>query len=193
MEKEAEFKRSLDEKLLPTDVRFFFASYHALPDKDDRDAYASFAASSGRGKVSDVIVEPSIQNQPIYMLQYVRGNNGEKLLLFYDNGCYGACLSTRACASLSTETQRPGPTALEVAGGQRVEIPYGIERFWLPMVSEDGKKRVATIEGLQMDKVSTRFPEWPLKQVWEELNAAFTRSILPRRCRQQKLKLEDSR
>ena len=176
MEKEAEFKRSLDEKLLPTDVRFFFASYHALPDKGDRDVYASFAASGGRGKVDDVIVEPSIQNQPIYMLQYVKGTNGEKLLLFYDNGCYGACLSTRACASLDTETQRPGPTALEVAGGQRVEIPYGIERFWLPMVSEDGKRRVATIEGLQMDKVSTRFPEWPLKQVWEELNAVFTKS-----------------
>ncbi len=176
MEKEAEFKRSLDEKLLPADVRFFFASYHALPNKTERDACTSFAASSSKGKVDDVIVEPSVLQQPIYMLQYIAGNNGEKLLLFYDNGCYGACLSTRACASLDTETQRPGPTALEVAGGQRIEIPHGIERFWLPLNSEDGRRRVATIEGLQMDQVSTRFPEWPLKQVWEELNAVYSKS-----------------
>ena len=173
MERESEFKKSLDEKLINNDVRFFFASYHSLPENSDGDAYKSFAASSKRCDVGDVIVEPSVNNQPIYMLQYVKGANGEKLLLFYDNGCYGACLSTRACAALETETQRPGPTALEVAGGQRINIPHGIERFWLEMNSDDGKKRVATIEGLQMDSVSTRFPQWPLNKVWGELNQVY--------------------
>ena len=71
--------------------------------------------------------------------------HNEKLLCFYDSGCYNACLSERAYAALDTVTVSPGPTTLEVAGGTRVTLPYGNEKFWLELNTQKDKKSVAKL------------------------------------------------
>lgn len=177
MEKEAEFRATLDSNLISPDVRLYFASYHsAASDTEDGDTVATFANATDINK-ENIVVEPEVKESPVYMLQYIEGKNGEKLLVFYDNGCFGAGMSDRAYAALDTVSVRPGPTTLQVAGGQSVVLPFGDEKFWLELDNEDSsQKRFATFRGLRMQDVSCKFPCWPLAEVWQELSTAYTKS-----------------
>ena len=170
MERETEFKASLDQGKLGTDARFFFATYHSAGTKPSCDEAAFASVHDGAG---DVHIEPDVNDCPVYLLQYVAGKHNEKLLCFYDSGCYNACLSERAYAALDTVTVSPGPTTLEVAGGTRVTLPYGNEKFWLELNTQKDKKSVATLQGLRMVEVSCKFPVWPLADAWQEIATAY--------------------
>lgn len=172
---EAEFIKTLDKSLIECDVKFFFASYQA-----------DLGAATSDGAVDDAIflnnkdpakyeIEPEVDGSPIYQLQYVPGKNGEKLMVFFDSGCWSSGLSDVAYAALDTHTLKSGPTTLQVAGGIQVEVPYGQERFWLQLAEAgtNNREKVATFSGLRMANVSCTFPEWELKSVYEEITNEY--------------------
>ena len=171
----AEFIKQLDKSLIESDVKFFFASYQCTTNTTpevDANIEAAFLADKDEAMIE---IEPEIKNCPIYQLQYVKGKNGEKLLLFYDLGCWSSGLSNAAYAALDTHTVREGPTRLQVAGGAEIDVPYGEEKFWLELDNSDkgSKKKLATFTGLRMENVSCPFPKWPLTQVYNEITQAF--------------------
>ena len=172
MEREPEFKASLDQKLISSDVRFYFASYHALPCEEEESVDCTYAAVTG---CSETVVEPEVKGSAIYMLQYVQGRDDEKLLVFYDSGCYSSTMSDRAYSSLDTVTVRSGPTTLHIAGGLTIDLPYGEEKYWLQLFDEGGRKKLATFRGLRMCDVSGKFPEWQLQEVWKELALEYAK------------------
>lgn len=122
---------------------------------------------------ANVEIVSDIQHNPIYLLQYIPGQDNSKLLLFFDSGCWGSVINSRAVASLHTQSVRPGPTRLEVAGAHSIEVPYGDEQFYLELEGNSNQRKYAELTGLHMDEVSSSFPEWPLVEVWEELNMAY--------------------
>lgn len=169
-ELEHEFIKTLNPEQLPkSGARFFFNSslYSMAP--DDGDDVELPPAQKG------YMVLPDVNEAPIYMLQYI-GSEENPLLSFYDSGCMGAALSNRAYSILETETVRPGPTTLNVAGGEEILIEYGEERFRLPLA---GTKALATLTGLRLASITNKFPMWELQAAWDELNSSY-RSENPR-------------
>ena len=178
MEREAEFKASLDQNLIKPDVHFYFATYHAAGDDDNDDSknIDSIAVNGPDVDSNDeIFVEPEVKDSPVYLLQYIEGKNGEKLLTFFDSGCYSAGLSDRAYAALDTVTTREGPTTLQVAGGAKILLPHGDEQFWLELCSDKGQKSFATLRGLRMSEISCKFPTWPLTEAYNELILEYTK------------------
>ena len=107
---------------------------------------------------------------PIYMVQAVKGGNGVTLLVFYDSGCTGASMSSRAYKVLECETVREGPTLLNVASGRTLEIKHGDERFSLELTEPN---RRATITALRMDDVTNSFPNWETQEAFEEISRGY--------------------
>ncbi len=101
------------------------------------------------------------------------------LLVFYDSGCSTAVLSDRAHYSLNPIVVSNGPTAVDVAGGKTIMIPYGDERFHLQI--EDGDRVKATITGLRMPHVTTPFPLVKLKEAWLDL-CDHAKNVQPNLC-----------
>lgn len=150
------------------DNKGFFASFPTGP------SVSAPAPAEILNSGSDVVIVSDISDNPIYLLQYLEGQDKSKLLMFYDSGCWGSVINSKAMASLHTQTVRPGPTRLEVAGAHTIEVPYGDEQFYLELEGNSNQLRYAELTGLHMDEVSSTFPEWPLVEVWEELNQAYT-------------------
>jgi hypothetical protein len=177
MEREADFKASLDQNLIKPDVHFYFATYHAAGDDDDDSKNVDSIAVNGQDVDSDdeIFVEPEVKDSPVYLLQYIEGKGGEKLLTFFDSGCYSAGLSDRAYAALDTVTTREGPTTLQVAGGAKILLPHGDEQFRLELYKEKGPKSFAMLRGLRMSEISCKFPIWPLTEAYNELISEYTK------------------
>ena len=172
---EHDFIKTLDRSKLECDAKFFLACYMSSnPGTPESDALDEAVFLNGRDPLT-IEIEPEIKDCPIYQLQYVAGKNNEKLLVFYDTGCWSSGLSNNAYAALDTVTVREGPTTLQVAAGAEISIPYGEEKFWLPLdgKSLQGKQRMATFTGLRMENVSCSFPHWPLKKVYDDISAEF--------------------
>ena len=172
---ELEFVKTLDRSKLECDAKFFLACYMSSnPSTPETDAIDEAVYLNGRDP-TNIVFEPEVKDCPIYQLQYVAGKNNEKLLVFYDTGCWSSGLSNNAYAALDTVTVRHGPTTLQVAAGAEISIPYGEEKFWLPLdgKSEKGKQRMATFTGLRMENVSCSFPNWPLRKVYDDITAEY--------------------
>ena len=120
-----------------------------------------------------ITILPDVMNPSIYMCQTVPGTSGLPMLVFFDSGCSSASISSRAYRMLDCIEARPGPTFLNIAGGNTIKIPYGDERFTLEL-TEDAATR-ATISALRMDQVTSRFPYWPLQAAWDLLALNYTK------------------
>ena len=171
--READLIESLNKKYVKKDAKFFFS---------DATLYSCLTARPSTpppdhpfGK--DVTVEPDVKEVAIYMLQYVPGPQKEKLLMFYDSGCFGAGLSDRGYSILDTTCMRPGPTRMDVAGGKVVTVPHGDERLYLDLDSEGGKRHLATITALRMPEISSEFPIWPLQEAFDEIQNSYQKEI----------------
>ena len=103
----------------------------------------------------------------IYMVQTIKGQGNVPLLVFYDSGCTGASISSRAHSVLDTTVVREGPTTLNVAGGRTINVEYGDERFQLPIHGSDD---VATLVALRLDEVTNTFPCWRLQAAFEDVS-----------------------
>ena len=161
-EHERAFIADMDQSLVRPGLRFFFNQ-----NMFQLDAQVLVSGCTPENVLDD-ITSPSI-----FMLQHVE-HDGQVMLLFYDSGCGGAALSNKASEILSSICVREGPTLLNVAGGATVRIEGGDEQFHLPL---DGSKMSATLTGLKMPTVTTRFPTWDISKAWEniekDLNSNF--------------------
>ena len=197
---ETEFIESLNKKFLPANTKFFFT--HVRPQSPipptqqtctqqtenakTRDATQKRPENCGEGGKSGAyfafkklpfddktIIEPDEENDPIYMLQYIPGPKNEKLLCFYDTGCFGAAISERGYAVLPSTCVRPGPTVMDVAGNQQLILPDGDEQIFVELDREDSLKHVAKVTALRMQNISSRFPLWPLTEAYDDLKNGY--------------------
>jgi len=153
-ENERAFIADMDQSLVRPGLRFFFNQ-----NMFQLDAQVPISGCTPENVLED-ITAPSI-----FMLQYVE-HDGKVMLLFYDSGCGGAALSNRASTILSSICVRDGPTLLNVAGGATVRIEGGDEQFHLPL---EGSKMSASLTGLKMPTVTTRFPTWDISKAWAKI------------------------
>ena len=165
-----EYVKSLDQKSIPKNLRFFFNKQAIFSSSEPGPVPAPIPPNVDE---NSVIIEADIKDPAMYMLQTVKAPNGAEMLVFYDTGCYGAALSERAYGLLTTTTVRPGPTKLEVASGRVITIEHGDEQFLIELDTDGAKAKFATVTALRLDKVSTEFPEWSLQEAWDQLNQGY--------------------
>ena len=166
---EVDFIKSLDPSLIASDVRFFFNTTLG--------AYEMNTTTFETAKIVTVdgqLVNPDIMEPSIFMLENLVVN-GTELLLFYDSGCAGASISTKAASVLKSVCVRPGPTFMEVAGGRTIKLDTGDDQFFLDLNEGNAK---ATITALKMQEITCPFPTWELKEVWEEINSDY-KALVP--------------
>ena len=173
-EMHSEFIETLDKNLVPEDVKFFFTdvaafSSNARPPTNTTEEWSP-------EWIGDAEIIEDCRESAVYMLQYVPGPKGEKLMLFFDGGCYGAGISENAYKVLETKCVREGPTYMDVAGGKVVRLENGDEKLHLRLVPENGKERVAAITALRMNNISANFPMWPLQEAWNHLNSEYLKA-----------------
>ena len=121
---------------------------------------------------NDETIELDVLHPSVFLLQTIIVNQQE-LLIFYDSGCHGATISERAANILETQCLRPGPSWIQVAGGEAIRVSGGDERFKLPLA--DSKKN-ALITGLKMPHITTPFPSVDVQQALEDLKVSYQSS-----------------
>lgn len=155
---EGQLLKTMDNSKLPPTVNFYFH----LPTLMYQLSTPISAKASPDMRILNDIKTPSI-----FMMQMI-SENKENLLCFYDSGCGGAALSERAAVILNSKCLRKGPTMLNVAGGKTIRIEGGDESFTLSLHNTDLR---ATLTGLKMKAVTTRFPLWTIQDAWKEIKA----------------------
>ena len=178
-EEQDKYMQSLDQSLLQDGASFYFNMreiFNAVPERvEELGVPLTAPVSDVDGELT--IIEPDVDAPAVYMLQMVPGQNGEKLLTFYDTGCYMAAMSQRAFDAFQTKTIRPGPTILRAAGNSTINVEFGDEQFLLPLDGGgSGTRRFATITALRMNQVSSAFPTWPLLDAWQSVQNEYVRS-----------------
>ena len=157
---ESDFIKSLDPKLVDPSARFLFVSPHQ-----------AFSTSSQTGTESlSPGCESDVDAPGIFMLEHLYTSKRQKLFLFYDSGCGSALISSRARDILSAKQVHSGPTVLEVATGNTIQIETGDVQFHLPL---EGRPTQATITAIEIPEVTSEFPCWDLYEAWEDLNAGY--------------------
>ena len=163
------YMESLDSELIQDGAKFYLNMHGVYATPAPRPRAPEPPAEDGMVTV----IEPDISDPAVYMLQMVPGPKNEKLLMFYDSGCYMAAMSDRAYDVFDTTTVRPGPTHLDAAANSCIDLEHGDEQFLLRLASETGVRRFATITALRMPKISSEFPVWPLMEAWNSLQAEY--------------------
>ena len=116
-EKEADFVKSLDQAKIDPSTRFFFTSFSLSP-----------ASSPTRAEaMPDRRVIKATSERTIYMMQTV----------YNDSGCSVAAISQKAAEALHSRNLVPGPTNLNVAGGQVLENQGGVDEFELELFDNE--------------------------------------------------------
>ena len=165
-EREVEYMKTLDQSLLGGKESFYF---NTIP------MYVAKNPPPIETEIDATLLEPDVNDPPVYILQNVDAPGGEKLLTFFDSGCYSAGMSDRAFSLLPSTEVRPGPTILELANGVTSKVAHGDYRIFLPLErTVGGKNKVGTITALRMPQISSVFPLWPLQKAWEDIVAAYT-------------------
>lgn len=155
-------KSTVQSEFPPGDVKLFYVN-GMYPVR-------SAAKPNPAKQVSGFEIIPDVEEPSIFLLQNIAVDKDRDLFMFYDSGCGGASISDRAYSLLDTETVRPGPTFLNVAGGETIRLEHGDERFWLEL---DGLKAKATVTGIRMPHITTPFPLLDLNEAWEDLNQEY--------------------
>ena len=157
---EDKFIKSLDKTLISSNVKFLY--HNGLYN-------VSVMPVSGPITKVDLNSEPDVEDPAIYFVEHLIKNDSE-FLIFYDSGCTTASISTRARQLLAAEEVRPGPTLLEVAGGNHIMLDTGEVRFHLDLA---GSNKAATITGLELENITGPFPLWPLCEAYDDLTASY--------------------
>ena len=158
-----DFVNAQDSSVVPPSTRYFFSNYQMCPASEGQPR--SHPADAGEYE----IVRGS-KHAAIYLLQDVYNVQGEKLTLFFDTGCSGAAISTKAATVLGTVNIRPGPTKLGVAGGGTLTIDGGVDSFLIELFKPKTK---AELEGLVMDEVTSPLDLHLLSDAYSELCDAY--------------------
>ena len=116
---------------------------------------------------SDVPSSPkdSIVNKGIYLLQTITVN-GNRLNVFYDNGCSDFILSTKAVQLLGQSAFKYSSEPINLGGvGKSITMSTGSYNVTLPL--HNGKK--ITLSGICLDQITTNFPIYPLSEVERDI------------------------
>ena len=163
-EKEADFIKSMDQAKVGQHTRFFFTSFSLA-------AAASQFSPRQEPEENKRVIKTS-SDRAIYMMQTVYNDSAVDLLLFYDSGCSVAAISDRAAEALHSRNIVPGPTNLNVAGGQVLENKGGVDEFELELFDDNTKVQM---RGLVMDTVTNPFAMYSLQEAFEDLCEAYGR------------------
>ena len=113
-------------------------------------------------------VLPDVKDSTIFQFQTI-SVKGHRLRLLYDSAGTRTLFKKSAKDILESlgmsRHVTPGPLYLRGAGDQKTECPHGIYEFNLPL--KDGYD--ATFTGMCLDKVTSTFPTYPLKEVEEDV------------------------
>ena len=197
--KEKPLINSLDPSKVPNGVHFFFTAMHQTsvntpnqttvataltPAAATNPSATPSVATATNAQVHTVISHTAASSNTIpplsednkaamLMVQLIPATKNRDLLLFFDTGCTGAAISTRASKILGCEVVREGPTELHVTGSTTTQTPYGDDRVNLPLADNQG---MAAFNALKMDHVTHKFPLWQLTEAWEELNTGYKKA-----------------
>ena len=163
-EKEADFIKSLDQAKVGPNTRFFFTNFSLSAAVVDDSSRAEAATEKKVIKTST--------ERAIYMMQTVYNESGADLLLFYDSGCSVAAISERAAEALQSRNLVPGPTNLNVAGGQVLVNRGGVDQLELELFDNEVKVQM---RGLVMDTVTNPFALYDLQEAYEDLCKSMAR------------------
>ena len=115
-------------------------------------------------------VDEQICDNAIFLLQTIC-IEGQSLNLFFDSGCGDMVIKKSAVDSLKAlgraTLEAPGPIPLSGVGDQKSVCEHGAYSVRLPL--RNGRE--AILSGLCLDKVTTKFPIYPLKGVIRDLRA----------------------
>ena len=133
--------------------------------------------SDTTSEVTEPKTLPDVVAPGIFMCQNIPDKHGKPLLIFYDSGCGTAAISASAAARLNAIEKCPGPSLMNVAGGKVVHLPYGSDKFQLPLVDNTIS---ATVTAAKMDTLTASFPKWDLTEPYTDLvNHYKGHEILP--------------
>ena len=111
----------------------------------------------------------------IYMFQTIK-QEGRNLNLFYDTGCRDSVSQKTTVDFLKGKgraiQEKKGPLPLYGVGDKKSICPHG--RYQITLTLADGSD--AKISGICLDKITTTFPKFPLKEVENEFQQAFEAS-----------------
>ena len=111
----------------------------------------------------------------IYMFQTIK-QEGRNLNLFYDTGCRDSVSQKSTVDFFKGKglaiQERKGPLPLYGVGDKKSICPHG--RYQITLTLADGSD--AKISGICLDKITTTFPKFPLKDVENEFQQAFEAS-----------------
>ena len=125
----------------------------------------AFHVKSYPSSLSSSSLKDSITNKGIYLLQTITVN-GNKLNLFYDNGCSDFILSTKAVKLLGSSATKYSNEPVNLGGvGNSVSTSIGSYNVILPL--HDGTK--VTLSGICLDQITSNFPIYPLTEVEKEI------------------------
>lgn len=160
-DREAQLIQTLDQAQLPSGLSYFFVN--------------GWICTSSSGPKNEYVSDgfrilPDIEGESIFMLQVIPVYPDREALLFFDSGCAGAAVSDAALAFMDHEVIRPGPTIINVAGGEKVKFEGGDVRLFLELCH--GKSK-ATITALNMSQVTNEFPVWELTEAFNEILSGY--------------------
>ena len=162
-----EFRQSLPEDIQITNGNLLFMDNITM----------NLQTSDTPSESNDPNTLPDVSAPGIFMCQNVPDPSGNPLFIFYDSGCGTAAISASASIRLDSSEHRPGPTFMNVAGGKVVRLPYGSDKFQLPL---DDSSMSATIIAAKMDTLTAPFPRWELNEPYNDLvNHYKGHEILP--------------
>jgi len=113
-----------------------------------------------------------IINKGVYLLQTITVN-GNRLNMFYDTGCSDFILSSKAVKLLGSSAIKHGSESAQVGGvGNSVTMSLGSYNVTLPL--HDAK--TVTLSGVCLDRITSNFPTYMLKEVEREIHHHYQSS-----------------
>ena len=126
--------------------------------------------------------EDVIYDKAIYQLQTIK-LNGKRFNIFYDNGCGDFIVRQSAVKKLQTHVIKEFDGTINIGGvgGIVKQSPHGIYTVKIPINDDQN----ATMTGVCLERITQKFPDYPLRQVEEDIHNAFKKqngdaSELPR-------------
>ncbi len=119
-------------------------------------------------------VLPDVDEEAVYILQMIEVD-GSKYSLFFDGGCRKFVSRYNAIERLGSRATllEKGPIGIAGVGGMKMTTPHGIYQIKLPV--RGGYE--ALISGTCMDKITEKFPMYPLDgKVEQDITAAYVKA-----------------
>ncbi len=119
-------------------------------------------------------VLPDVDEESVYILQTIKVD-GNKYSIFFDGGCRKFVSRYSAIERLGSRATllEKGPIGIAGVGGMKMTTPHGIYQIKIPV--KGGYE--ALVSGTCMDKITEKFPMYPLDgKVEQDITAAYVKA-----------------